>query len=115
MRLRTLKFCGVGMSVGFVVGLVMLALAIDWKDATFGNTVLGSRNAMRVWRIIHGPAWLAAKCWHGAGLPPQNEGTWFFTPLLMVLAQWTLSGLVAGFWWEHRVEGQALLPSSPGE
>jgi len=85
--MRTLRCGAVGAGLGFCLGCVMLILAIDWRDATFGNAVLGSKGAMRAWRVIHAPAWLAARCWYAAGLPPQNEGAWFFTPLIMVLAQ----------------------------
>jgi len=103
MSQRNLRRAAVGLVSGFVAGVVMLWLGIDWKDAAFGEQLFGSTSAMQVWKGVNGPAlWLADLWTYKAGLPPQNEAAWVVTPAIMILLQWALIGILAGAWWAFR-------------
>jgi hypothetical protein len=101
MRLRTVKCAGVGLALGFGVALVRVLLGVDWKDATFGAKGVGP------WKLLNLPALRFADWWTGLGLPPSNEAAWVIPPAMMVLAQWTLVGLVVGLCWGRRLGGKA--------
>lgn len=109
MSVRTLKWAGVGLGLGFCLGLVMVVVGMDWKDATFGAKGVGP------WKLLNFPALRVADWWTRAGLPPANEAAWVITPAMMVLAQWSLIGLLVGFWWGRRLDGRAELPLGPGK
>ena len=49
--------------------------------------------------IIHMPAWWAAHCWsYELGLPPYHEAAFVVVPIVAVILQWTLLGLLIGIW-----------------
>jgi len=90
MRQMTRRIA-VGCASGFCFGLVMVFMGVSWKDATFASKGTG------LWSILNAPALALADWWTLAGLPPANEPAWVVTPAMMVLAQWVLIGLLAGF------------------
>ena len=49
--------------------------------------------------IIHMPAWRAAHYWsYELGLPPYHEAAFAVVPIVTVILQWTLLGLLIGIW-----------------
>ena len=87
----------------------MVLLGMDWKDATFGAKTIGP------WKLLNIPALQVADWWTGAGLPPTNEAAWVITPAMMVLAQWTLIGLLVGLLWGCNKDGKVKPSSDTGK
>ena len=89
MSLRTAKRAAIGLSAGFGVGFLMVILAFMLEK---------NPAAMGVWNFIQKPALLLADWWTGIGMPPSGEASWIITPAMMVLAQWSLIGLLVSLW-----------------
>ena len=127
MSFGTFKRVAVAGALGIAFGLLMLLLALDKTSLVFGEQLLGSKNAMSVWKGVHLPALSFAKWWtYKAGLPPQNEAAWLLVPSSAVLGQWTLIAIMAGLWWALKRDRKAggggedaghaaAIPTEPGK
>jgi hypothetical protein len=88
MSFRLIKRSVLGLCLGFVFGVLMLILAAVFEK---------DKGVMNAWNVVHKPALLLADWWTESGLPPSGEASWVIPPCMMVLAQWSLLGLMAGF------------------
>jgi len=84
---KTVKCAVIGLAAGFGGGLVMFFLAFAFeRDPAL----------ISAWRFVHKPALLLADWWLSTDLPPRGEVAWAIAPLVGVLSQWIILGVVAG-------------------
>ena len=92
--MKVFKRIGVGCLLGFGCGVLMVLPFFHGK-----GELVGSKTVMAVWEGINTPAlWLAHKWTYDAGLGPRGEVAWVLVPVVMILLQWTLIGILAGVW-----------------
>ena len=77
-------------ATGFGIGVLMLIIGlISERRPIFAKLV----------NIIHMPAWWAAHYWsYELELPPYHEAAFAVVPIVAVILQWTLLGLLIGIW-----------------
>ena len=78
-------------AVGFGVGWVMASPF--WLPAV--GSMLGKSFLGRVWEYLNAPAHFVARLFE-VGF--SEWMAWFAIPIMMLVAQWTLVGLVVGLW-----------------
>ena len=84
-----------GCGCGFAVGIVIVLPFFHGK-----GELLGSKAATTAWEGINAPAiWFSHVWTHDAGLPPRGEIAWVIVPVVAILAQWMLIGLLGGCAW----------------
>jgi len=100
MNKRILLPSGLGLGFGVIMALP-LAFAVQLSGTTFD--------------AVNTPAFWLANMWtHDFGLPPRGEfAAWVVVPMLAVVVQWTLLGLLIGFSLSFRLL-RARSTKSPG-
>jgi hypothetical protein len=76
--------------IGFCVGILILAIGLNFESCPRIRDLMD---------IIHGPAAWCARCWtYDLNLPPHGEAGFAVVPMVAAIAQWTLIGILIGFW-----------------
>jgi len=95
---KAVKSPAIGLCLGLAVGVLMVILAFAAEK---------NPDAMKAWNGVNAPALWGADYWtHKAGLPPRGEIASLVVPSAMVLAQWSVIGLLAGLGWAFKPSGK---------
>jgi len=105
-RITARALVGLGLGLGFaVLEFVVLGAA---ERVFHDHTIQPMRSFDLAFRILNAPADGLGYVWHDVfHLPPHSELAWVLVPVVTVLMQWGLAGLLAGLWWGFKSASSA--------